>query len=149
MWYKCKDCGRVFEDGDEKRWFEDSGEPMVGCPSCGGAYDEAVRCPVCYGFFLEEELYIGMCEDCGDEKASEYKYDFSSCFEIGKMDEKETVKVNSFLAYMYTEQQIEEILFRDLAQSSAFQPIDCSGYINSDKSWFLEHILKLEKEKKE
>lgn len=35
--YKCYDCGAIFDE--PKRWVEIHGEPMCGCPYCGGGLD--------------------------------------------------------------------------------------------------------------
>ena len=74
--YKCCECGHVFEGDEVAVWTESRGEfwgfpayeEMTGCPRCKGDYDEAVKCEVCEGYFLSEELEDGICEDCREKE---------------------------------------------------------------------------------
>ena len=143
--FKCVECGRVFDE--PKIWREDYGEYMCGCPFCGGNFEDAVRCDDCGEWFISYELDNGICDCCADEKVFEYRYDFSSCFELAKNESKQIVGLNAFLWSIFSEDQIEQILLNELFNRSAFKPINCSAFINADRDWFLEHILKLEKEK--
>jgi hypothetical protein len=63
-----------------------------------------------------------------------------SFFTIGA-NETESVKLNSFLATMYTEDEIEAILYNDLIKHQKHSPVDCEDYINADKSWFAERLV--------
>ena len=63
----CTECKNIFDEGEEKRWTEPHGEPMSGCPICGGAYVEAEHCRHCYGDFLEDDLTCGYCDECINE----------------------------------------------------------------------------------
>ena len=60
----CTECKNIFDYGEEKRWTEPHGEPLSGCPVCGGAYVEAEKCRFCFGEFLEDDLTNGYCDDC-------------------------------------------------------------------------------------
>jgi hypothetical protein len=120
---------------------------MCGCPFCGGNFEDAVRCSACGEWFLSYELESGVCDCCAEEKAFEYRYDFNSCFELAKSASKSSVALNAFLWSIFSEDQIEQILLKELFNRSAFKQINCSAFINADRGWFLEHILKLEKEK--
>ena len=74
--YKCVDCGHVFEDGEQAVWNEDRGEyfgmpcseTMTGCPKCHGYYEEAHICDGCGEWFLDDELYDGLCGGCQEEE---------------------------------------------------------------------------------
>lgn len=68
----CLDCGEVFDDSNVKRWKEAHGEPRIGCPLCGGAFDEAERCEQCGRYYEKDALYDGMCVNCLAECASLY-----------------------------------------------------------------------------
>lgn len=62
--FKCKDCGHLFEYGEEKRWKEDHGEDWSACPCCGGEYDEIKSCKMCWSY---EEMQVDgglYCDDC-------------------------------------------------------------------------------------
>lgn len=74
--YRCIECGRIFEEGEEAVWYEDRGEywgipcreRVTGCPSCRGDYEEVFQCEECGEWFFEDELEDGLCEDCINEK---------------------------------------------------------------------------------
>jgi formylmethanofuran dehydrogenase subunit E len=70
--YLCVDCGKLFEE--PKDYFETHGfmsrpyETWSGCPHCGGAYVETIRCDVCGKWITGEyvELNDGdkICDEC-------------------------------------------------------------------------------------
>lgn len=146
MAYKCLECGHIFEDGEQEEWEETHGletppyEKMSGCPLCKGSYEETVHCSVCGGNFLDEELTGGVCEDCVEEMKDQYRYNPQKCYEISK-DETAKVEINYFLSCMFTEKQIEDILLLNIRKASALIPIDCSAFMDADKSWFEERIV--------
>ena len=141
MAYKCVECGHIFEEGEQIRWDEDRGEfwgsscseTMSGCPRCGGFYEETKSCEICGSEHLENELLNGVCEDCIDE----YKNDANMCYKIGETD-KDNIKLNSFLTAMFDVEEIEKILFKELVKNT--DKIDCSDFINVDRSWFAERL---------
>ena len=45
--YRCKECGNLFEYGEEQRWVEPHGETFSGCPICYGPYEVAMPCKMC------------------------------------------------------------------------------------------------------
>lgn len=47
MFYKCNDCGHIFEEGEQVTWVEDYGEKFSGCPICKGTYEEIYLCTNC------------------------------------------------------------------------------------------------------
>ena len=145
--YKCLDCGHIFEEGEQQTWSENRGEfwgsscseEMQGCPLCKGEYEKTVCCSVCGGNFLEDELNEGVCENCIEDAKSKYRYNPQKCYELSK-DETAKVEINYFLSCMFTEKQIEEILLLNIRKASALMPIDCSAFIEADKSWIEEKI---------
>lgn len=62
--YKCLECGHIFDEGEEARWIEESGELFTGCPMCQCAYANAYQCDSCGSYHLSDELYHGLCLDC-------------------------------------------------------------------------------------
>ena len=42
---------------------------------------------------------------------------------------------------MFTEKQIEDILLLNIRKASALMPIDCSAFMEADKSWFEEKVI--------
>ena len=141
MAYKCVECGHIFEEGEQIRWDEDRSEfwgsdcseTMSGCPCCGGSYEETKACEICGSEHLESELVNGVCEECLDE----YKNDANMCYKIGETD-KDNIKLNSFLTAMFDVEEIEKILFKELVKNT--NNIDCSDFINADRSWFAERL---------
>jgi hypothetical protein len=71
----CLDCGRIFKE--PRRWVETHGldppwEEWSGCPSCGGAYTEAITCDICGEYITDRYVKISdgqqICEECYIEK---------------------------------------------------------------------------------
>lgn len=61
--YKCKNCGHLFDDGEQKHVVEKHGfsdgmyEEYDSCPVCGASdFEETKRCLSCGGEFLKGEL---------------------------------------------------------------------------------------------
>ncbi len=151
MSYKCNRCGHVFEccdEWDESRgeyWGVPCSEKMSGCPLCHGDYEETTACEICGAEHIEDELQGGICEECIEK----YRYNIDVCNNIGKKDDDE-IKLNCFLALMFTKEEIEEILFRELKRAEKHTEIDCGKFIYEvDRDWFAERLLEeLGKEKK-
>ena len=64
MMYRCKNCGNLFEEGEQAVWTEEHGEKWSGCPVCNGDYEEVYQCKECGDWHSEDELYDGWCEKC-------------------------------------------------------------------------------------
>lgn len=69
MAYCCEDCGVIFEEAEERRHPERSGEeldpPSYHCPECGSEfYEEVKRCCVCEQHHPICEMNEDVCEDC-------------------------------------------------------------------------------------
>ena len=62
--YRCKECGHLFEDGEEKKWIEPHGEMLRGCPICCGIYEIARPCKICGSYSSDDDEY---CETCKNE----------------------------------------------------------------------------------
>ena len=138
MYYKCLECGHIFEEGEERVYVQHhdldrpTEEIFAYCPRCGGDYEEAELCERCDA--AAEELYEGWCEECILEY---YKYDTETCYKAGKKDLQE-LKINGFLATMFEPAAIEEILYKYLCDRAKNEDIDCTEYIKQDISWFAE-----------
>jgi reverse gyrase len=141
MAFKCCECGHIFEEGEQSVWKERHGfayggyETFDGCPRCKGDYEETVKCKVCGGEHLDEELFGGVCEEC----INEYRKDFDSCYEIS-IGEKEEIKINSLLASLFDAGDIEAILVEHIKKN--MPDIDCSDYIDNDIERFGEFLAK-------
>lgn len=143
--YICLDCGHIFGEGEESNWSESRGEfwgvscseDVSGCPLCHGDYEKAVMCEKCGAYHLEEDINGGICDNCLDE----YKYNIDVCYKIGDED-KEEIKINCFLTSMFDEQEIEAILYKHLKEAKETgADVDCSAFIDNDRSWFAEKLL--------
>lgn len=80
--YKCCDCNLVFSES--KHYSEDRtpyggmAEPgftehFTGCPSCGGAYDEAMLCQRCEDTYISVESSYPFCAHCMSDLMNQYK----------------------------------------------------------------------------
>lgn len=156
MYYKCENCEHIFEEGEEARgssFLAFYGDEKVlvdyiACPCCGSDnIVKATKCQKCGKILIEDETKEGYCEKCAKEIVSRYKYDISTCYNVAKKsNETQSVDINLFLATMFTEKQINEILYRELATASAFSPIDCTPFTEDDEDWFFEKVLEEVKE---
>lgn len=141
--YICLECGHIFEDGEEKRWSESRGEfwgmscseEMIGCPICGGNYEESKKCVICGSAHLEDDLHGGVCDECIDE----YRNNFDLCDKICG-EEKTEIRINSLIASILDEGDIEAILTHYI--KTRMSSVDCSQFIDSDIEWFGEQIAK-------
>jgi hypothetical protein len=149
MSFKCLKCGHIFEDGEEKTYTENYGEPggkpylqwFGCCPLCGGDFEEMAKCKVCGEDFSKDELsYYGVCECCKEDVKSKYKYRPDLCYKICD-SEKTFLQINKFLAEMFTQEEIEQVLFKELVCSS-YSPVNCESFINADDDWFVEKVVK-------
>lgn len=141
MSFICMDCGRIFEDEEQKTWSESRGEfwgvscseEMSGCPDCGGDYDEAEQCEICGKDCCKEELICGVCEECIDEASKNFKLCEKICG-----DEKKEIKINALLASLFDEGDIEQILKEYIKDK--WQDVDCTPFVVDDKPWFAERL---------
>ena len=148
MFYKCLECGNIFESGEEKVHYERLHpdypicEEFRSCPACGGEYEEAVQCHGCGGYFLEDELTEGLCSECVDDLAREYRYDVRALARISHYDEPCEVKISRLLACMFDDDEINAILERELLKAADIIKVDCSRYIDEDREQFIKTLKK-------
>lgn len=143
MTYKCLDCGHLFEEGEQATWEESRGEfwgipvkeKMSGCPLCHGSYEQTVPCEHCGSMHLEDELVDGWCEDCIEE----HRHDIKACYKVGEEDTA-MVPLNGFLATMFKESEINEILMEALRDVNKYIGVDCLPYIKRDKEAFVQAL---------
>jgi hypothetical protein len=109
-------------------------ESFLMCPVCGSSeIDETERCLICESEHIEVELFGGVCKECIGER----KKDFAICYEIAK-GEKQEIEINALLASLFSESEIEEILFEYVKANS--RDFDCSSFIDEDPFWFGERL---------
>lgn len=137
---RCNDCGHLFEDGKQAKWFEKHGEKFYGCPLCRGDYEEVYLCEICEEYHTKDELSNGVCDEC----IMKHKNNIDLCQEFSK-EAVESVELSTFLTTMFTAKEITDILIEKLKSENA----DCSKFITDDKDWFAEKLIeKKEAEKK-
>ena len=136
MSYKCLGCDHIFEECEAKKVKEDYGYEY-GCPNCGGDFEETVKCSICKGEFLEDELNGGVCKECIDE----YRNQTSVCVDIAVQEGTKTkINVNYLVASLLTEEEINRILIEYIKEEKP--NADCGAYIDEDISWFVEMLSK-------
>ena len=80
MEYVCRNCGTVFDEGQQVTWEESHGlesgpyEQYVGCPVCNGDFVKTTFCKGCGAPYANsDELYEGLCVSCLRETLSPTK----------------------------------------------------------------------------
>ena len=122
--YDCPEMTNYLEVQDEKRKY-----------CCGNNCDEEEYeiCQICGGTVEKDEMHGGVCNECIEKHGN----NIDTCYEIGKKC-KDKVAINCFLASMFTDEEIEELLLEALRRADA----DCSEFIEGDKEWFGEALQK-------
>ena len=139
MAFKCLECGHIFDECEVYWWEETHGldtppyEKFSGCPICKSVYEETTPCKICGSEHLENELYGCVCAECVEP----YRKNWKACFKIGEK-EKTSIDINSFLADMFSENEIEAILYEFLEKT---KEVDCSPFVDNNKEWFGERLL--------
>ena len=135
MSYKCLDCGHIFDRDEISSWYESHGERFSGCPNCGGAYEEMVKCEICGEEYLDEELNCGVCDECIDQ----YRKNFDVCYAVS-LGETEKVEINILLASLFDPSDIEQILKEHI--KNKMPNIDCGDFIDADRSTFGYNLVR-------
>lgn len=112
----CDVCGKIYDESEIplKKSFLGSvngvelyEDEYQSC-DCGGTFVDAVRCEKCGEYVTEEEQYYGFCTTCINNFCG-----FETAKKIGK-DNCEKVSINGFLAYVFSQKEIENILWNKL-----------------------------------
>lgn len=140
--YKCEDCGELYEKAPVCRenrgeFWGDSAEEEIAVCDCGGTLVDAEQCAICGEYYAEYELISGVCDCCISKQNSNVDF----CVEVGEIC-PESVKINGFLASMFSADEINEILKREIKGATG---VDCSEFIATDKSWFAEKLKEVTK----
>ena len=141
MRYQCHECDRQFEEPDiitETHGMTDGSCEKIGvCPYCKGYFEEMTQCRICGQYFTEDELSGGVCDEC----VYEHSTDIELCHRLGQ-EAEESIKLNGFIASVFSEEQINEILWNRIKEINRMVNISCYDFIDSDKSWFAEKLIK-------
>lgn len=108
------------------------------CP-CGGKWEQATECAVCGEWFLDSN-YHNVCKNCLTENMT-----FKNALNVGAEEDcKEKVKINGYLAYEFTTEQIEKILKRELAEAKKLTQLKHDRFLalslDSFASWLIDNI---------
>lgn len=116
--YVCTKCGKLSEEQPTRREYHrevpgDSYETFVDSCKCGGEIEKAVKCAVCDDWYDADSLTEGVCRYClHHELTPENVESFVGTFEI----EKCTFEINAALEYIFTSDEVNEILMRELKE---------------------------------
>ena len=95
--YKCCDCGLVFDT--PKHYSEDrtpggafEGGSFIyhydGCPSCGGAYEEAIECQRCADTYVSIDSDYPFCDKCKTKLMKAFAFHLNDTY---RFDESEYI----------------------------------------------------------
>lgn len=133
----CCECKEIFERADLVRGEFGYDEC---CPCCGSfVIAPCDECECCGEPFIEGELHDGViCEDC----LLEHRYDYKELKHISKhWMEYEEININSLLKHIFSEGEIEDILFEALEKRIAEgMELDGYSYMARDMSEYCEMI---------
>lgn len=142
--FQCHECDRRFEEPDwvvERHGLDTPPyEKVAVCPYCHGYFEEMYQCEICGEMFIDAELTSGVCDDC----IYQHDTDIELLYKLGHEDDaEENVKLNGFVASMFTAEQLCELAIKELRKAKA-DGITVNGteFIGSDKSWFAEQLIK-------
>ena len=116
--YICPDCGKLFDEEPTAQESRDYGEgkcfETVSIPCACGTYpEEAKECAICGEWEVADELIEGVCEYClHHELTATNVENFINTFEIDKC----TFEVNAALEYVFTSDEVNAILMRELRE---------------------------------
>ena len=117
--YICENCGELYDElpirkeyhGElEGNWYETFAE----C-SCGGNIEKAYECKVCGEWFSEDIILTeGVCDFClHRELNAESIEEFIGTFEVEKCE----FEINSAFGYIFSSEEVNEILMRELKKT--------------------------------
>jgi hypothetical protein len=145
--YICEDCGIVVEELETLRQSHPYGEGWATeeyfnttCPHCRGELVEAKICPVCETVYINSETEE-ICSNCIEDAMT-----FENAKEMGE-ESKSTIEVNGFWGFVFTEEEINEILEREFKGMLDYtQKEYVKEYCLEDK-WYFSNYIKEKKEK--
>lgn len=114
--YICADCGRLYDEmpTHTERHDDYYSEPVNSGCYCGGDIEEAVRCSVCGEYHSADMLTEKVCDYC---LHSNMKPKQLEGFIDGFETEKISFELNGILDYVFTSDEVNEILLRELKET--------------------------------
>ena len=141
----CLDCGTVFGADEVERvqdyrgecWGQPAYAEELICPHCKSSdIEDAEECEICGSWCSTEELYDngGICTACIETYSTD-----KECFEACERNkETESIEINSYLAYMFSDSEIEDILLEELVKSANSTNVAKlrEGFVKGNSSMF-------------
>ena len=144
----CESCGAVFEYPATKME-RDTGCVEASCPECGSEYiTNAVKCQRCEEWVSEDSAFgygnIVVCEDCLQESNG----DLDLLYRATK-DECEDFELPVLFRTFFTDDEIREILMRELKACHEQIPRDTKAFVRRYANEIADEMVKeAENEKK-
>ena len=138
--YICFQCGHTFgpEEIVEKYYDRATGTyDREECPKCGFEdIEEGMECCVCNEVHREEDMIGQVCKECLEKSVT-----FGNALRYGK-DRKESVEIHGFLKWIYSAEETESILLKNLQeQSPEWRKRMTEEYLTDDKYDFADFIF--------
>ncbi len=135
--YKCNNCGYEFET-----LMQGIGHLSAYgfCPNCQDSdFEEMSKCDVCGNYFVEDDSKLShICPECEKNFVDKHSFNIQAIYDLE--NKKEKVSINSFLAWAFKPEEIEEILLFALKEKQINQPEDYSEYLYGDYDWLEDKI---------
>ena len=138
--YKCRHCGHIFNDGEQKTRYEKHNdyytEIINACPICNSSdYEETVYCCYCHG----------ICRECIESFIADNAKDEKVCFDVGEYDKIQT-SINSFIFdYFGSIDNIEHHLLEYISSVQEIYKQDFTNYLKETSEDIISYILRNER----
>ena len=112
MMFICTDCRRLY---DNQPVFIEDGKSYPDRCYCSGIIEEAKRCRVCGEYTTEDDIVDGVCEGC---LHIEMKADTVERFiDHYTFTERTHFQLNPVIEHVFTDDEVNEILLREIKAS--------------------------------
>ena len=145
--YKCRHCGHIFDDGEQKTRYEKHNdyytEIINACPICNSSdYEETVYCCYCHSEKFRDELNSdGICRECIESFIADNANDEKVCFGVGTYDKIQTA-INSFIFdYFGSIDNIERHLLEYISGVQEIYKQDFTNYLKETSEDIISYIL--------
>ena len=137
----CESCGAVFEYAATKME-QDTGGVEESCPECGCRYImQAAFCKVCEDYVPEDECFgygsNTVCIDCLQEESNDLDLLYAAT-----KDEREDFELPVLFRTFFTDDEINEILMRELKACHAQVPRETKSFVRRYANEIAEEMVK-------
>lgn len=136
----CLHCGHTFDPEEIVSKYYDRATGTYDreeCPKYGSEdIEEGMECCVCGEVHIEENMIGQVCNDCLNKSVT-----FGNALRYGK-ERKESVEIHGFLKWIYSAEEIESILLKNLQEASTeWRKRMTEEYLTDDKYDFADFIF--------